>query len=268
MQMHKSAAVFFAMAFAAISFAADDPLTGTWRELKTMTIAPKGNGLSIQNDKQKPQNYIYGKDVRYSPGWSDKYIRIDDHTINSTIKHNGKIDSESTLVASTDGKKLTRISRPVGSQTKSIVTAEYERIGSSEDGDAFSGTWRETTNVEIINIKIDGDVLEWTGGNSSYSSQYQFTTKLNGTESRGKAGEIIQAKRINAKKIELIRTPVLNALEKALYEVSGDTLFITTIRIKMDSPMTAPPDPFIAAKVREIQERSAPKTVREYERVK
>ena len=104
----------------------DKGLIGTWTSIPeksksspvTIQVASSGSGLKITNTDFKIQytDTFDGQDSpvsgpAVSPGVTVSSKRIDDHTIEETWKHNGKVTSVRTLTVASDGKIVTRTMR-------------------------------------------------------------------------------------------------------------------------------------------------------------
>jgi hypothetical protein len=227
------------LAMAAVAMAADDPFTGTWRrQITQLTITPTGHGYSIQENKGKPTSYTYGKDFIHEGGFTVNTVRVDDHTLAYTSMKEGKVISKETATVSPDGKHYTRSQELAGSTRKFII--KYDRVGSVPPGDAFFGTWRQTSPITTHTIKVDGDMFYLTENASDLGDLEKLTIKLDGKKSKGADGETIQARRIDAQTIERIQKfgDGKNSFEvKIQYKVQGVTLMETqTASIPNEAP--------------------------------
>jgi hypothetical protein len=222
------------LALAAIAFAADDPFTGTWKETSQLIIAPTADGISIQQNGGKPIIAIYGKDYSMN-GITANTIRVDAHTLKTTSLMDGKAISKRTETVSPDGKHYTRIQEdvlPPELSQRGISgnsTFEYDRVGSVPSGDAFLGTWRQTSprSFRTYTITVEGEIFDIARNGRPW-----LAGKLDGNESKDTIGGTNQAKRIDAQTIEIISTFTdgTNTLEsKHLYQVKDNTLIETNI---------------------------------------
>jgi hypothetical protein len=220
------------LAMAAITFAADDPFTGTWRETEQFTISPNGNGLSIQEDGMPTVNLTYGKDyLEY--GAKANTVRVDDHTFKTTYSKDAKVTSNRTETVSPDGKHYTLIQESVISPEliqrgiSGRSTFEFDRVGSVPSGDAFLGTWRLIFPLKLYTIKADAGTASVTD-----SGRLWFAEKLDGKESE-RQYVTNQAKRIDAQTIELVQKLSAKSSQPSgfvttvLFQVKGDTLIET-----------------------------------------
>jgi hypothetical protein len=224
------------LALTAMTFAADDPFTGTWRETILMTITPNGEGISIQQYGNTIDIAHYGKDpvLEGGMGMTWNYVRVDDRTLKTTSFMDGKVILKRTETVSPDGKHFTRIQEEVlppeliqrGISGNS--TFEYDRVDAVPSGDAFLGTWRQTSprSFRTCTITVDGEIFDIARNGHPWLSG-----KLDGNESNtGAGGSTARAKRIDAQTIEIIYTVTdgTNILEsRNLYQVKDDTLIET-----------------------------------------
>jgi hypothetical protein len=220
---------------------ADDPFTGTWRETILMTITPNGEGISIQQNGNKTDIAHDGKDfvVEGGMGMTRNYVRVDDRTLKTTSLMDGKVISKRTETVSPDGRHYTRIQEeilPPELSQRGISgnsTFEYDRIGSIASGDAFLGTWRQTSprGLRTYTITVDGEIFD-----IAQNGRPWLAGKLDGNELKtGAGGSTAKAKRIDAQTIEILYkfTDGTNALEsKHLYQVMDNILIETLIQTK------------------------------------
>jgi hypothetical protein len=228
--------VSLVLALAAITFAVDDPFTGTWRETAQMIILPNGDGYSFQLNGEKPSIHIYGKDSLANDGSTVKFVRVDSHHLTGTIGTNVRTLLNETATISPDGKRYTRTREFVGASFKEIL--EYDRVGPVPTGDAFFGTWKQTSPLKTLTIKVNGDMFNEAQRRNPplrienrTISEPNLTLKLGGKESKGADGVTHQAKRIDAQTIEVIQKTAsdTNTFEQTtLYQVKGNTLIETT----------------------------------------
>jgi hypothetical protein len=213
------------LALAAVAFAADDPFTGTWRETTQMIIKPNGEGISREQGGLQIDIH-YGKDIVVErTGATIKMVRVDDHTLKTTVSSGGKIVDNITTTVSPDGKHYTQKEEHEG--TAATPVEEYERVGPVPSGDAFWGTWRRISPpLDTYTIKIDGDLFD---NKIEGPYPHSLTTKLDGKESKiGRSNATEQAKRIDAQTIEMIeKSPEGLEVGKILFQVKGDTLIET-----------------------------------------
>jgi hypothetical protein len=232
------------LALAAIALASDDPFTGTWREVPSKTgdsvqdqliMAPIGDGITIQETGNKPTTASYGKDIPYEGGSTINIVKVDDHTLTSTIViNNGKNVIKETGTVSFDGKHYTRSLETIGNGRKPLIL-EYDRVGSVQSGDAFFGTWKSIPRPPLTyTLKVDGETFDWSIGD-----RHTVTAKFDGKEYKRDNGTFtMQLKRIDDHTIEIVQKPsndkskeLFNGRElKDLWQVNGNTLIVTGTR--------------------------------------
>jgi hypothetical protein len=206
---------------------ADDPFTAVWRATSQLIMAPTADGISIQPNGEKPIIATYGKDYLMT-GYTANTVRVDDHTLKTThfSLMDGKVTSIRTETVSPDGKHYIQEYGlpPELSQRGVSRKVEYDRVGPVPSGDAYFGTWRQTSPLDIYTIKIEGETFALIN-----NGRPNFAVKLDGNESESSL-LTFQAKRIDAQTIEVIlkRTlgPKVEEL-KTLYQVKGDILIET-----------------------------------------
>jgi hypothetical protein len=221
----------FVLVLAAVALAADDPITGTWRETSQWILTAVPDGISFQENQNKPEVAHFGKDSQFSDGSTVNLVRNDNHTFTTaeTITGTGdrKLIFKETVTTSPDGKQLTRIQELPMSQGRTSVL--YQRVGSVPAGDAFFGSWRLISPLGTIAIKIDGGTITFTenGGRT-------FTAKMDGEPANGPMPRIsVRVKRIDAKTIEITRQ--FNAPQftsqafTTRYQAEGDILTATDL---------------------------------------
>jgi hypothetical protein len=239
MQKRPTIIVSLVLALAAITFAADDPITGTWRRVPSKTggnnlgqsnrliLAPTSDGISVQQGESKPDIAYYGKDSPFAGGGTYNIVRVDAHNLKSTASLDGKVLINETAAVSPDGKHYTRILEMVGAARK--ATIEYERVGPIPSGDAFFGTWQEIarpsqTGPLTYTVMIDGDTFDFSGSNGSI-----YKGKLDGKEyKRPEDDSTMQARRIDGQTIELSFRTVQGIAATHLWQLKGNNLTRTT----------------------------------------
>jgi hypothetical protein len=228
------------LAMATVTFAADDPFTGTWQrvppktgdnnqsQLNQLILKPASDGISIQQGASKPDIAHYGKDSLFQGGATWNIVRVNDHNLKSTASLDGKILINETATVSSDGKHYTRIQVMVGDARKSTI--EYERVGPVPTGDAFFGTWQQIlpkpkeTGPLTYTIKIDGDTFDFSGSSGS-----SYKGKLDGKEyNHPEDGSTIQARRIDGQTIELSFRTTQGIAATQLWQLKGNNLTRTT----------------------------------------
>jgi hypothetical protein len=225
------------LAFAlAVTATAADPFTGTWQQdlSKTegnsptqLTLAPSDNGISIQDDAQTSIITPYGKDFRMKDVGTINIVRVDDHTLSSTVKmENGTIWNETATVSS-DGKRYTRIRERTGIPGK--ITLVFDRVGSAPAGDTFFGTWREDPTKYKMEplltyiLKVDGETFDWTLG-----ARHAVTARFDGKEyKRDDISSTVQLKRLDDHTIEMVTKSSTGRESKGLWQVKGNALTLT-----------------------------------------
>jgi TPR repeat protein len=224
---------------------ANDPFTGTWKEISQMIITPAADGISIQRNGEKPIIASYGKDYLLTRVTANT-VRVDDHTLKTTtFSLDGKVISKSTETVSPDGKHYIQESAVPSEVSQRVFGIEYDRVGPVPSGDAFFGTWRRTSNLNIQTIKVEGETFTLLD-----NGRLRFAQKLDGKESEGKLltprvtridsqttelTQTYQAKRIDSQTIEVIQklsakigqTPLSVSVRRVLFQVKGDTLIET-----------------------------------------
>jgi hypothetical protein len=220
------------LVMASIAVAANDPFTGTWGETVLLTLAPYADGISLQTNKEKLNIAHYGKDSLGNDGSTFNLVRVDDHTLKSTSSQDGKVIAKDTGTVSSDGKHYTRIRKATFAGKLLKTTYEYDKVGSVPTGDAFFGTWRETSPLMIYTIKVDGDMFYIARSGGMFPETTKLRIKLDGKDYKGTLGETNQARRIDAQTIEIISEYPATKLEnksdvKDLYQVKGNTLIQT-----------------------------------------
>jgi len=231
------ATVFIALALCKIALAVD-PLNGTWQldTSKTendnpnqMTIKSVKGGLSFQTNEQEPFVILYGKDSPAPNGSMRSTVRLNDHSLESTSKINGKVIERITTTVSADGKHLIRVSEQILAAGTYKSTLVGDRVGPVPAGDVFLGTWRQNEAKATHDpphlriIKIDGSTFDY-----SISSGHYASANLDGKEYKADNGRTtIQVKRIDAQTIEIF---FKNDLDVSVVQaqVKGNTLIWTT----------------------------------------
>ena len=233
-----------------IGFAADDPLTGKWRQMPSypmqMVIAPGSNGFSMQRDEEAPSINKWGSDNHNDDGTMSDIARVDNHTLKSTISQNGTVTGTQTGRVSPDGKRYTWIWEREG--ITGATSLEYERIGPVPAGDSFYGTWKIIPTPPNPNesgpltymIKVDGDAYDIAINSRGFNGQIMpsWKGKLDGKQYKGPEGleghSITQARRIDAQTIEVKQTftslPQIVLLQNGIFQCSG---YLCTPEIKI-----------------------------------
>ena len=242
------------LAMVVITFAADDPFTGTWREIPSRTdsggqsnliLTPNGDGITIEGGNGQKGIIRYGKDYLSSDGTTWNIIRVDDHTLKSTFALNGKIIVNETATASPDGKRYTRAQQRVGSTE--TTTMEFERVGPVPTGDAFFGTWKPAVGAGeagplTYTLKVDRETCE-----ISRYGKHWVTAKFDGKDYKLEDGSnsTVQLKRVDNHTFEMVQKFDSISLQTVIWQVQGNTLTRTVSRPRAQQP-----------------------TVREFERIK
>ena len=243
------------LATATAVITADDPFTGTWREKIEMTISPYGDGFSIQAPDGTQQNIgKFGQNVLWADGSTVNIVRVDGHNLISTVLNDdGGVIVNETASVSPDGNKYTRVRKYTTFPREEIL--EFERVGKTPEGDAFFGTWRRTSPLNIYTIKIDGDAYDIALDNSSRLGMVTanpsflgmamrgWNGKLDGKEYKGPTDDVTtQARRIDAQTIEIKQTftppPQIVLLQNGTFQCSG---FGCTPEIKIKADGTDRP---------------------------
>ena len=214
----------------AIGYAADDPFSGTWRDVtaslpenwELLVLAPNGDGITLQGNGQNAITH-YGKDYLSEDGTTWNTVRVDDHTLKSTFTQDGKIIANEVATVSPDGKHYTRTQQQVGSPRKNIM--EFERVGSAPKGDAFFGVWKSFPLIYTIRVKDDAyDFM--TNRGSEWKGQLdgkEYTSPDDGTKT--------QARRTDGQTIELrFGNRNSSAMQVMILQVKGNTLTRTLLR--------------------------------------
>jgi hypothetical protein len=172
-----AATTVLVVALSPVSVAAD-PFTGKWQldPSKTedsnplqVTLTSITNGVSLRANQQMPfVAYYNGKD--YPIGTSDTInaLRMNDRTLVSTTKRNGKILSKATTTVTTDGKHAITIMEGWGAEGPYTNTIVGNRVSSAPSGDAFLGTWQEDPSQAkydpplTYTLKVSENKLDFT----------------------------------------------------------------------------------------------------------
>ena len=269
----------FILAFAMVATAADDPFTGSWQEVSVFTMTPNESGLTFVNLlNPKPVVMSYGKDFVSDRGYAvliGNTVRVDDYTMKTIYRQNGKLALTVIHTISPDGKHSTRAQEYANFGQKRIL--EDERVGSVPAGDVFVGTWKLVRPKYIRTVKVDGNNFEWSSSvegevttkNTQLQASVRFRPgakgKLDGKEYKefdvGGRQTTKRMRRIDNNTIEIIeKVPPLDLAEdfaanmspndlaksragfdrKQLWQVKGGILRVTTTDQPKDGTQTQP----------------------------
>jgi hypothetical protein len=218
------------LAFAMAAIGADDPFTGTWRDRMVdypqLILAPVSGGISIQEGTGKPEIVPYGEEtpvlapegIRQRFKTTRNIVRIDDHTLKSTVSNDGEVGIRETATASADGKHFTRVQE--FGENRKIIT-DYERVGPVPPGDLFFGTWKRAVskNSPTRTIKTDGDSFEWSTNGPFPGMAPGLTGKFDSKEYQGSgllSSSTYRLKRVDDHTIEIVRTMLPREIPKEL----------------------------------------------------
>jgi hypothetical protein len=198
---------------------AQSPFDGTWKvNLSTVQFAQKPDTFELKNGQYTCPTCIPSISVKAdgtdqnvpdARGYDTLAVKqLDDRSIQSTRKLNGKVVSESVETVSADGKTLEvkfKDYPPEGEPVTGSVTAT--RVGSAPAvAHAASGSWR-TTKVEgvsepamFMTFKVSQD-----GVSMSNRTGESYEAKFDGKDHPGKgdrAGGTVSLKRLGQNSIE------------------------------------------------------------------
>jgi len=232
--------IMLSFMFAALSMSADDPFTGTWRQVNAKTesqnqgqliLTPNGDGITIQQDGQT-MIARYGKDstlqrVDASIPVTINIVRIDSHTLKSTFALDGKIIANETATVSADGKRYSRVQEQVGIEGK--TTIEFERVGPISSGDAFLGTWQRiprptTAGPLTLTFIVDAETFDW-----SQRDRHMATAKFDGKDYKiENSNNTVQVKRIDDHTIEIVQKLADIPVATIVFQVRSNSLTRST----------------------------------------
>lgn len=218
---------------------ADDPFTGTWRldPSRTENSAPSQltfrsitNGISLQTDRQMPfVAYYNGKDYPLGTGRTINALRLNDHTLVSTTKRNGKILSKATVTVSPDGKQTTTFTEGRAKEGTYKDISVRDRVGPAPSGDAFLGTWQEDlsqTQYEpslTYQLRVTGAKLDLTTNRGEV-----IRAKLDGKDHRQDTSDTtVRLNRIDGHTIEMFQESPTGPPVRSRWQVLGTMLTVT-----------------------------------------
>jgi hypothetical protein len=177
---------------------------------------------------------------------------VDDRTIETTYKKNGKIVARGKTWASADGNTLTSEFTDSSNTNSDPVTGKFEakRVAKGPAGShAISGSWRASKvdaisdNNLVFTFKVSGNSLSF-----SAPTGQNYAAKLDGTDApfKGDPGlTSVSVKRVDKNTLEETDKRDGKAIYVSLYTVSADGKSMT---IKMDDKLHGTTSQFTGAK--------------------
>ena len=163
---------------------AQDTFSGTWKMDassmhetggKPMVMTLK-DGMFTDNTTPPISVKADGEDhaVTGHPNFDSMAVKvIDDHTVQRTVKKDGKTLATSTFTVAADGKTATAESTSNRNGSASTSKAMFHRVGKATAGaNAVAGSWRFDHLVDVSgpartdSYKVDGDKIDYNSGNS------------------------------------------------------------------------------------------------------